>query len=134
MSERPSPAVSRRSDQDGDGQFRLLSERRFAPFFWTQFLGAMNDNVFKVGFTSLVTFQAARFSGVDPKTAAFLISAIFIVPFVLFSATSGQLADKFDKALLTRFVKTFEMAVMLVGGAGFLLHSAPLLYSCTFLM
>src|ERR1700733_691124 len=120
--------------QHGDSQFRLLRERRFAPFFWTQFLGALNDNVFKVGFTSLVTFQAARFSGVDPKTAAFLISAIFIIPFVLFSATSGQVADKYDKATLTRFVKTFEIVVMLIGGAGFMLHSAPLLYLCTFLM
>src|ERR1700710_503869 len=118
----------------GESQFRLLSERRFAPFFWTQFLGALNDNVFKVGFTSLVTFQAARFSGVDPKTAAFLISAIFIIPFVLFSATSGQVADKYDKATLTRFVKTFEIVVMLIGGAGFIWHSAPLLYVCTFLM
>jgi 1-acyl-sn-glycerol-3-phosphate acyltransferase len=118
----------------GESQFSLLRERRFAPFFCTQFLGALNDNVFKIGFTSLVTFQAARFSGVDPKTAAFLISAIFIIPFVLFSATSGQIADKYDKALLTRLVKTFEIAVMLIGGAGFVLHSAPLLYACTFLM
>ncbi len=115
-------------------QFALLRQRRFAPFFWTQFLGAMNDNVFKIGFTSLVTYQAARFSGVDPKTVAFLISAIFIVPFVLFSATSGQIADKFDKAVLTRWVKTFEIAVMLIGAAGFWMHSAPLLYLCTFLM
>src|ERR1700710_2224873 len=130
----PTPRAKKAGAQHGDGQFRLLRERRFAAFFWTQFLGALNDNVFKVGFTSLVTFQAARFSGVDPKTAAFLISAIFIVPFVLFSATSGQIADKFDKAMLTRLVKTFEIAVMLVGGAGFLLRSAPLLYFCTFLM
>lgn len=115
-------------------QFGLLRERRFAPFFWTQFLGALNDNVFKIGFTSFVTYKASRFSGVDPKTAAFLISAIFIVPFVLFSATSGQIADKYDKASLTRFVKTFEIAVMLVGAAGFMLHQAPLLYVCTFLM
>src|ERR1700754_3849949 len=124
------PAASRGKSAKpahGDGQFRLLGERRFAPFFWTQFLGALNDNVFKVGFTSLVTFQAARFSGVDPKTAAFLISAIFILPFVLFSATSGQIADKYDKATLTRWVKTFEIAAMLVGGAGFLLHRPPLL-------
>ncbi|KDR29910.1 MFS transporter [Caballeronia zhejiangensis] len=137
MSDKPlraSPRASRRSQAEGDGQFRLLRERRFAPFFWTQFLGAMNDNVFKVGFTSLVTFQAARFSGVDPKTAAFLISAIFIVPFLLFSATSGQIADKYDKAVLARLVKSFEIVVMLIGGAGFLLHSAPLLYACTFLM
>ncbi|WP_244813713.1 MFS transporter [Caballeronia sp. Lep1P3] len=129
----PAPASGARHGEGG-GQFGLLRERRFAPFFWTQFLGAMNDNVFKVGFTSLVTFQSARFSGVDPKTAAFLISAIFIVPFVLFSATSGQIADKFDKAVLARLVKSFEIVVMLIGGAGFVLHSAPLLYLCTFLM
>ncbi|SDE12639.1 1-acyl-sn-glycerol-3-phosphate acyltransferases [Paraburkholderia lycopersici] len=115
-------------------QFVLLRQRRFAPFFWTQFLGAMNDNVFKIGFTSLVTYQAARFSGVDPKTVAFLISAIFIAPFVLFSATSGQIADKYDKAVLMRWVKNFEIAVMLIGAAGFWMHSAPLLYACTFLM
>ncbi|PLZ00359.1 glycerol acyltransferase [Burkholderia sp. WAC0059] len=136
MSDRPIQ-VSRRRPDAAPGhasQFRLMRERRFAPFFWTQFFGAMNDNVFKIGFTSLVTYQAARFSGVDPKTAAFLISAIFIVPFVLFSATSGQIADKYDKAMLMRGVKTFEIAVMLVGAAGFWLHSAPLLYACTFLM
>jgi 1-acyl-sn-glycerol-3-phosphate acyltransferase len=136
MNDRPLPAARRaaRAHEAHESQFRLLGQRRFAPFFWTQFLGAMNDNVFKIGFTSLVTYQAARFSGVDPKTAAFLISAIFILPFVLFSATSGQIADKYDKALLTRLVKTFEIGVMLVGGAGFWLHSAPLLYLCTFLM
>jgi 1-acyl-sn-glycerol-3-phosphate acyltransferase len=136
MSDRPIPAARRapRTSDAHESQFRLLSERRFAPFFWTQFLGAMNDNVFKIGFTSLVTYQTARFSGVDAKTAAFLISAIFILPFVLLSATSGQIADKYDKAMLTRFVKTFEIAVMLIGGTGFWLHSAPLLYLCTFLM
>ncbi|MGF6790409.1 MFS transporter [Paraburkholderia sp. 35.1] len=136
MNDRPLPAARRaaRAHEAHESQFRLLGQRGFAPFFWTQFLGAMNDNVFKIGFTSLVTYQAARFSGVDPKTAAFLISAIFILPFVLFSATSGQIADKYDKALLTRLVKTFEIAVMLVGGVGFWLHAAPLLYLCTFLM
>ncbi|MFP3567694.1 MFS transporter [Paraburkholderia sp. SIMBA_030] len=136
MSDRPLPAARRaaRTHEAHESQFRLLGQRRFAPFFWTQFLGAMNDNVFKIGFTSLVTYQAARFSGVDPKIAAFLISAIFILPFVLLSATSGQIADKYDKAMLTRFVKSFEIVVMLIGGAGFWLHSAPLLYLCTFLM
>ncbi|QCP50064.1 MFS transporter [Trinickia violacea] len=136
MSDHPIPTAQRErhAEREHHSQFGLLRERRFAPFFWTQFLGALNDNVFKVGFSSLVTYQTARFSGVDAKTAAFLISAIFIVPFVLFSATSGQIADKYDKATLTRFVKTFEIAVMLVGGAGFWMHSAPLLYVCTFLM
>ncbi|MPW16982.1 MFS transporter [Paraburkholderia sp. CNPSo 3157] len=136
MSDRPLSTAqhARRTAREHGSQFRLLRERRFAPFFWTQFLGAMNDNVFKIGFTSLVTYQAARFSGVNANTAAFLISAIFILPFVLFSATSGQVADKYDKAMLTRFVKTFEIGVMLVGGAGFWLHDALLLYLCTFLM
>ncbi|ALP63427.1 MFS transporter [Paraburkholderia caribensis] len=136
MNDRPLSTAQqqRRAAREHGSQFRLLRERRFAPFFWTQFLGAMNDNVFKIGFTSLVTYQAARFSGVNADTAAFLISAIFILPFVLFSATSGQIADKYDKAMLTRFVKTFEIGVMLVGGAGFWLHNAVLLYLCTFLM
>lgn len=119
----------------GDGhQSRLLKERRFAPFFWTQFLGAMNDNVFKIAFTSLVTYHASLFQDVDGKTAAFLISAIFIAPFLLFSATSGQIADKWDKARLIRFVKTLEIAIMVVGAAGFVWTSAPMLYVCTFLM
>jgi 1-acyl-sn-glycerol-3-phosphate acyltransferase len=135
MSDRSLPSARRAARGEAhESQFRLLGERRFAPFFWTQFLGAMNDNVFKIGFTSLVTYQSARFSGVDAGTAAFLIAAIFILPFVLFSATSGQIADKYDKATLTRLVKTFEIAVMLTGGAGFWLYSAPLLYLCTFLM
>lgn len=119
----------------GEGhQSRLLKQRRFAPFFWTQFLGAMNDNVFKIAFTSLVTYHASLFQDVDGKTAAFLISAIFIAPFLLFSATSGQIADKWDKARLIRFVKTLEIGIMVVGAAGFLWTSAPLLYVCTFLM
>ena len=108
-----------RAQEAHESQFGLLGQRRFAPFFWTQFLGAINDNVFKFAFTSLVTFQAARFSGVDPKTAAFLITAVFILPFLLFSATAGQLADKYDKARLMRLVKSFEIVVMPVAGAGF---------------
>ncbi len=115
-------------------QFRLLRARRFAPFFWTQFLGAMNDNVFKVAFTSLVTYHTALFEGVDARSAAFLISAIFIAPFVLFSATSGQIADKLEKSRLIRLVKSLEIAIMVLGLAGFAWHSATLLYVGTFLM
>lgn len=115
-------------------QYRLLGARRFAPFFWTQFLGAMNDNVFKVAFTSLVTYHTALFDGVDARSAAFLISAIFIAPFVLFSATSGQIADKIEKSRLIRLVKSLEIAIMVLGLAGFAWHSAALLYIGTFLM
>ncbi len=115
-------------------QFALLTERRFGPFLWTQFLGAGNDNVFKFAFTILVTFHAAEFGGGDPKTAAFLIGAVFIAPFLLFSATAGQLADKFEKSALIRMVKNLEIAIMLVAAAGFVLHAVPWLYAATFLM
>lgn len=123
-----------RAASASSSQYRLLGERRFAPFFWTQFLGAMNDNVFKIGFTSLLTYQAVQFGGGDPKSAAFLISAIFILPFVLFSATAGQAADKYDQDFMIRLVKTFEIAVMAVGAFGFYLHSVALLYFCALCM
>ena len=78
-------------------QFALLGQRRFAPFFWTQFLGAGNDNLFKFAFTVMVTYQL-QVSWLPPALAGLAIGALFILPFLLFSATSGQLADKFDKA------------------------------------
>jgi 1-acyl-sn-glycerol-3-phosphate acyltransferase len=115
-------------------QFSLLHERRFAPLFWTQFLGAANDNLFKFAFTLLATFQAAEWGGMDPSTAGFLIGAIFITPFVLLSATSGQIADKVEKGSLIRFVKNLEIAVMAVAAAGFVGRNAPLLYVAVFLM
>ena len=115
-------------------QFQLLRERRFAPLFWTQFLGAANDNLFKFAFTLLATYRAAEWGGLDASSAGFLIGAIFIAPFVLFSATAGQLADKLEKAALMRFVKNFEIAVMTIAAAGFLLREASLLYACVFLM
>jgi 1-acyl-sn-glycerol-3-phosphate acyltransferase len=115
-------------------QFSLLAERRFAPFFWTQFLGAGNDNVFKFAFTILVTFHAAEFGGGDPRTAAFLIGAVFIAPFVIFSASAGQLADKLEKSFLIRMVKNLEIAIMVVAAAGFVTHAVTLLYGATFLM
>src|SRR5947208_1491372 len=115
-------------------QYRLLAQRRFAPLFWTQYLGAANDNIFKFAFTLLATYHAEAWGGVDPSSAGFIIAAIFIAPFVLFSATSGQLADKLDKAKLMRFVKSLEVAIMLIAAAGFALQHASLLYTCVFLM
>ena len=115
-------------------QFRLLGQRRFAPLFWTQFLGAGNDNLFKFAFTLLATYSAAEWGGVSSSTAGFVIGAIFIAPFLLFSATAGQLADKFDKARVIRGVKTFEIVVMALAAAGFLARVPMLLYTCVFLM
>jgi 1-acyl-sn-glycerol-3-phosphate acyltransferase len=115
-------------------QFALLAERRFAPLFWTQFLGAANDNLFKFAFTLLATYQSAEWGGVDPATAGFAIGAIFIAPFVLLSATSGQISDKYEKGALIRFVKDFEIAVMAVAAAGFAWRLPQLLYAAVFLM
>jgi 1-acyl-sn-glycerol-3-phosphate acyltransferase len=114
-------------------QFALLGQRRFAPFFWTQFLGAANDNLFKFAFTVMVTYQL-QVSWLPPGLAGIVIGALFIAPFLLFSATAGQLADKYDKAALMRFVKWFEVGVMLVAAWGFLAAHVPLLLACVFLM
>jgi MFS family permease len=77
-------------------QYQLLKQRRFAPFFWVQFLGAMNDNVFKNALMILIAFQTARLSTVDSGTLINLAAGLFILPFFLFSATFGQFADKYQ--------------------------------------
>ena len=115
-------------------QFDLLRQRRFAPFFWTQFLGAGNDNIFKFAFTVLATFHAAEWGGLDAKLAGPVIGGLFILPFVLFSATAGQLADKYDKAAIARLVKNLEIGFMLVTGAGFVWQLPAALYVGVFLM
>jgi 1-acyl-sn-glycerol-3-phosphate acyltransferase len=114
-------------------QFALLRQRRFAPFFWTQFLGAGNDNLFKFAFTVLITYQL-QVSWLPPALAGLVIGALFILPFLLFSATSGQLADKFDKARLIRFVKSLEIAIMALAAWGFLRSDPVVLLGCVFLM
>ena len=110
-------------------QFALLCQRRFAPFFWTQFLGAGNDNLFKFAFTVMVTYQL-QLAWLPPALAGLVIGALFILPFVLFSATSGQLADKLEKTRVIRFVKNLEIAIMAVAGLGFMTQNAVLLLAC----
>ena len=114
-------------------QFALLRQRRFAPFFWTQFLGAGNDNLFKFAFTVLVTYKL-QVAWLPPELAGLAIGALFILPFLLFSATSGQLADKYDKTVLIRFVKWLEIGVMALAGWGFVSANVVVLLGCVFLM
>ena len=121
------------SPPEHPNQFALLRQRRFAPFFWTQFSGAANDNLFKFAFTVMVTYQLSV-SWLPPALAGLVIGALFILPFLLFSATSGQLTDKFDKTRMIRFVKNLEIAIMLVAAGGFVVASVPVLLLCTFLM
>ena len=118
-------------------QFALLKQRRFAPFFWTQFSGAANDNLFKFSFTVMVTYQLSV-GWLPPALAGLVIGALFILPFLLFSATSGQLTDKYPKTSMIRAVKTMEIGIMLLAAYGFLSPNLavqiPVLLSCVFLM
>ncbi len=118
---------------DHPNQFDLLRQSRFAPFFWTQFLGAGNDNLFKFALTVMVTYQL-QIGWLPPALAGLAIGALFILPFLLFSATSGQLADKHDKTALIRFVKWLEIAIMALAGWGFVQANVPVLLGCVFLM
>ena len=114
-------------------QFALLNQRRFGPFFWTQFCGAANDNLFKFAFTVMVTYQLSV-SWLPVSLAGLAIGALFILPFLLFSATSGQLADKYCHATLMRMVKNFEIGIMVLGAIGFVTEQVCVLLLCTFLM
>ncbi|KTD73049.1 MFS transporter [Legionella tucsonensis] len=98
----------------GTGAFYLLKERRFLPFFLTQFFGAFNDNAFKLAMLTLISYHLTH----DQSQSEFyqaIAGALFITPFFLFSATAGQLADKYDKALMTRLIKILELLLMIIG-------------------
>jgi len=115
-------------------QFALLGQRRFLPFFLTQVLGAFNDNVFKNALIILVTFGVANLSTADTNLYVNLAGGLFILPFFLFSATAGQLAEKFDKATMIRWIKLLEITIMCLGFVGFVYHSLPLLFTGLLLM
>ena len=121
------------SGHDHPNQFALLGQRRFAPFFYTQFSGAANDNLFKFAFTVMVTYQLSV-GWLPPAMAGLVIGALFILPFLLFSATAGQLTDKYDKTLMIRFVKNLEIAIMAIAAYGFMQDNVVVLLLCTFLM
>jgi 1-acyl-sn-glycerol-3-phosphate acyltransferase len=114
-------------------QFSLLGRRRFAPFFWTQALGAFNDNAFRSAMVMLVAFQM----GLDEHTVGLytnLAPALFILPFFLFSAMAGQLAEKYEKTRIIRYVKLFEICAMALAAIGFYTHHTSLLLVVLFLM
>lgn len=119
-------------------QFGLLRQRRFGPFFATQFLGAFNDNLFKNALVILVAFQgagwAAHASGMSPGLLVNVAAGLFILPFFLFSATAGQFADKYDKAVLMRWIKALEIVIMAVAMLAFWWHSLWLLLGLLFML
>jgi 1-acyl-sn-glycerol-3-phosphate acyltransferase len=117
-----------------DSQFGLLRERRFGPFFWTQALGAFNDNVFKNALVIMITFQAAQLTAGQVNLYVNLAAGLFILPFFLFSATAGQIAEKYEKSALIRYVKLLEVGIMVLAVVGFWLGSVGFLMAVLFLM
>ena len=115
-------------------QFGLFATRRFLPLFVTQFLGALNDNLFKNALAILIVFDIAVKAGIDGQVLATVAGGVFMLPFFLFSATAGQLADKLDKGVLIRWVKGVEILVMGLAAWGFWLGDAYVLIGILFLM
>jgi len=111
----------------------LLLEKRFAPFFWTQFLGAFTDNTFKQALVLMIAFRATM-TEAETGTLIAIASGLFILPFFLFSPLAGQIADKFDKAIIMRWVKLVEIAIMLLAAAGFVMARADVVWANTFLI
>lgn len=115
-------------------QFFLFRSRRFTPMFFTQFLGAFNDNIFKQGLILILTFSAASKLGVSVSLLNNLAAMLFVLPFFLFSALAGQIADKYEKAWLTRYIKILEIIIMLFATVGFILEIYSLLFVALFLL
>ena len=99
----------------------LLSTRRFLPMFITQFFGALNDNVYKQALLLVITYGWINQQATDVSTLNNLAALLFILPYFIFSATAGQIADKFERSQLIRGIKVLEIVIMLIGSAGFLL-------------
>lgn len=113
---------------------KLLTRPHFWPLFWTQFLGAFNDNVFKNILVILIAYQGITLWKFDPTSLVALSGGIFILPYLLFSATAGQICDRYQKARIIRLVKLLEVLLMAVAVLGFVYEQWPLLLFCLFLM
>jgi 1-acyl-sn-glycerol-3-phosphate acyltransferase len=119
------------SDQS---QFRLLTQRRFLPFFGAQAFGAFNDNVYKNVLVILAAYHASTYTSLPPTLLSNVAAGLFILPFVLFSGIAGQLADRYDKALVLKIVKALEIVIMFAAALGFALASIEILLAALFMM
>ncbi|MBX7231357.1 MAG: MFS transporter [Bdellovibrionales bacterium] len=111
-----------------------LKDKNFSYLWWTQFLGALNDNVLKNSLVVLLAFRGVEMWGLRAEALISLATLLFILPFFLFSATAGQLADKFERSNLVRWIKFSEIIIMILAGVGFYFHSFPLLFTVLFFM
>lgn len=116
------------------GQFELLTQRRFLPFFITQFLGALNDNVFKNALIILIVFKGGGLVKADADILINIAAGLFILPFFLFSASAGQWIDKYEKSRSIRMIKLIEVVIMLLAAFAFLNDAIFFLIGLLFLM
>ena len=115
-------------------QFKLLTQKRFAPFFFTQFLGAFNDNIFRNGLIILLTFKGIEVLGLNASQIANVAGALFILPYFLFSAIAGQIADKYEKSVLIKLIKLLEIILMFTATFVLLTKNYSFLLIILFLM
>lgn len=115
-------------------QLTLFRRPAFSSMFFTQFLGAFNDNVFKQALILVLTYSAAMKLGVAVSLLNNLAAMLFILPYFLFSALAGQIADKYEKSILTRYIKLLEVVIMAVAAIGFIYEIYSLLFICLFMM
>ncbi|MCT4642757.1 MAG: MFS transporter [Bacteriovoracaceae bacterium] len=111
----------------------MLTDKRFFGTFWTMFFGAFNDNVFKNALVILIVYKSYSLGTVNSEQMVALSSAIFILPFFLFSALAGQVSDKYSKTKLTRVIKALEIIIMIIGTFGFYFENIPVLLITLFL-
>ena len=115
-------------------QFNLLKTQRFLPLFITQFLSAFNDNVFKNALIILITYEALNDTTINSALLINMIAALFVLPFFLFSATAGQVADKYEKSRLISTIKLVEIGIMALATIGFYKEQITLLMVTLFLL
>ncbi len=117
-----------------DNKEHLLGTRRFLPMFITQFFGALNDNVYKQALLLVITYGWIQQQTADVSTLNNLAALLFILPYFIFSATAGQIADKYERSRLVRYLKISEIIIMILATVGFLIGNLWLLLLALFLL
>ena len=112
----------------------IFGDRRFWPLFWTQFLGALNDNFFKNALVMLITYKSVSLWNLAPAMLVPLAGGIFIFPFFIFSATGGQIADRYGKHTVIQIVKFLEIVIMVAGSIGIYFELYQTLFVVLFCM
>lgn len=116
------------------GTLRLMASRRFLPLFLSQFLGAANDNFFKNALVVLVVFQLGSYAGMQPHVLATVAAGLFIAPYFLFSATAGQMSDRYEKMGLMKIWKAAEIAISALGAWALVDHNVGAMLAALFLL